>query len=350
MSGDPVEEGGASLTLLSHQERLRLLEANVTDYAIFMVDTDRRIACWNAGAQRILGYEEVEIIGQSIAVIYTPEDREQGEDENELRIARETGRAQDERWHIRKDASRFWASGILTALYDPNGRLRGYAKILRDFTAHKRYEERIEALNVRLQSAMIETHHRVKNNLQIISAMIDVQTLGRKEMVPVAEYKRLSNQVRALAAMHDVLTEDTKAGRDTSSISLSAILTKLIPLLRATSGKSCAIHSLPIAETATLSTRKGNSLCLIINELIANAIKHGGGNVWIAFEAPDGNARLTVCDDGPGFPAGFQAEDHASIGLQLIEDLTRMDLRGEVDYANRPEGGGCVTVLFRLDS
>src|SRR5579871_2248047 len=219
-----------SKPFLSDEERIRLLEANVTDYAIFMIDTDERIASWNSGAERILGYTETEILGQPAALIFTHEDRESGAEQKEFQTARETGRSDDERWHLRKDGSRLWALGILTALYDEQGQLRGYAKILRDFTARKQYEERIEALNTRLQWAMTETHHRVKNNLQLISALMDFQTLAYGDTVPVAEFKHLHNQVCTLAAVHEILTADTKKGGDATVISLSALMGKLLSL------------------------------------------------------------------------------------------------------------------------
>lgn len=328
---------------LTDAERLKLLEDNVTDYAIFMVDTEENIASWNAGAERILGYTQAEIIGQPVTVIFTPEDRLSGAEQAEFRIAREKGRSEDECWHLRKNGSRFWALGILTALYDEQGQLQGYAKILRDFTLRKQHEERIEALNVRLEWAMTETHHRVKNNLQIISAMIDIQSLGRGDSVPVSEYQRLSGQVRALAAVHDLLTADTKTGGDATVISLPALLETLFSLLRSTEGMSRIESEL---EEVRVSTHQGSSLALIVNELVTNAVKHASGNVKITLSTQQGNTVLEVYDDGPGFPEGFQANRSAKAGLELVEQLIRLDLRGEVRYANLPEGGGCVTVIF----
>ncbi len=107
---------------------------SVIDYSIFFTDPDGYIMTWNTGAERILGWTEAEIIGQDARVIYTPEDRAKGNDKWEFDTATSDGRVQDERWHIRKDGSRFWGSGILTALRDEAGALRGYCKILRDLT------------------------------------------------------------------------------------------------------------------------------------------------------------------------------------------------------------------------
>src|SRR3954468_12912935 len=105
-------------TLGGVEEQHRLLMECVTDYAIFLLDTDGRIATWNAGAQRILGYPEAEVIGRPASLFFTPEDVAAGVPELELQSAAQTGRASDDRWQVRKDGGRFWASGITTALRD----------------------------------------------------------------------------------------------------------------------------------------------------------------------------------------------------------------------------------------
>lgn len=336
-----------SKPFLSDDERFRLLEANVTDFAIFIIDTDERVASWNSGAERILGYSETEIIGCPVAVIFTHEDCQNGEEQKEFQTARDTGRSDDERWHVRKDGSRLWALGILTALYDEQNQLRGYAKILRDFTARKQYEERIEALNDRLQLAMIETHHRVKNNLQLIAAMIDFQTIGQGNEAPHAEYNHLSNQVRALAAVHEILTTDTKAGGDATTISLPALLERLLSLLQSFLIRSRIEHRL---EEVRVTTRMGSSVALIVNELVTNAVKHGNGNVMVALSALEGDIVVSVLDDGTGFSEGFHANSFSYTGLELVENIARLDLHGEVRYINKAEGGGCVEVHFRIET
>jgi PAS domain S-box-containing protein len=96
------------------EERFRLLLDNVKEYAIFFLDTEARVVRWSAGAESILGYQEAEILGQHSSIIFTLEDLERGEDKKELHSAATEGRAEDERWHVRKDGSRFWASGFVT--------------------------------------------------------------------------------------------------------------------------------------------------------------------------------------------------------------------------------------------
>ncbi|MFL6227581.1 MAG: PAS domain S-box protein [Pyrinomonadaceae bacterium] len=114
---------------------------DVRDYAIFMTDARNLVVSWNHGAERILGYAEAEVVGHSAAIFFTPEDRERGEDEREMAKAAAEGRAEDERWHLRKDGTRFWASGVVTSVRDDAGQLLGFTKVMRDMTERKRLEE-----------------------------------------------------------------------------------------------------------------------------------------------------------------------------------------------------------------
>jgi len=107
---------------------------DIQDYAIFMVDADGIVTNWNVGAQHILGYTEAEIVGKDGAKFFTLEDRVKGVPAKELTTAATLGRAEDERWHVRRNGSRFWASGIVTPVRDPTGRLIGFSKVMRDMT------------------------------------------------------------------------------------------------------------------------------------------------------------------------------------------------------------------------
>src|SRR4051794_27379726 len=133
----------------------RLLVENSHDYAIFVVDTDGRVLTWNPGAERLLGYREAEIIGRSSFVIFTPEDRRAGEPERELQTALAEGRAKDDRWHVRQDGSRFWASGIMAPLRDKAGHVRGLAKVLRDRTDQKAADMALRESEGRLRVALL---------------------------------------------------------------------------------------------------------------------------------------------------------------------------------------------------
>ncbi|HET6982116.1 MAG TPA: PAS domain S-box protein, partial [Myxococcaceae bacterium] len=116
------------------EERFRALVSSVKDYAIFMLDPSGRIESWNAGAERTKGYTADEIIGEHMSRFYTPEDLARGLPAMLLDQAQRDGRVEIEGWRVRKDGTRFWADVVITALFDEQGRLTGYAKVTRDLT------------------------------------------------------------------------------------------------------------------------------------------------------------------------------------------------------------------------
>ena len=114
---------------------------DIRDYAIFMTDPEGLITNWNVGAEHILGFSEEEIIGKDVAKFFTPEDRAKDIPQKELSTAALVGRAEDERWHIRRDGSRFWASGVVTPVRDHTGKLIRFSKVMRDMTERNRLTE-----------------------------------------------------------------------------------------------------------------------------------------------------------------------------------------------------------------
>jgi PAS domain S-box-containing protein len=125
-------------------ERFRLICESCVDYAIFHVGLDGLIESWNPGAERIFGFTAEEIIGRHGSILFVPEDVFRGEAEREMKFAAETGRAQDSRWHIRKDSTRFWANGVMLGLRDKSGTLKGLAKIVRDDSGLKQSEQLLQ--------------------------------------------------------------------------------------------------------------------------------------------------------------------------------------------------------------
>src|SRR5579872_4247822 len=122
------------------EERFRLLVEGVSEYAIFMLDPNGRVATWNVGAEKIKGYKASEIIGQHFSIFYPEEAREAKWPEHELQVAAERGSFVDNGWRLRKDGTSFWANVTITALRDDTGKLVGYAKLTRDLTESRRIE------------------------------------------------------------------------------------------------------------------------------------------------------------------------------------------------------------------
>jgi PAS domain S-box-containing protein len=186
--------------LKESEQTFQLLVQSVTDYAIFMLDSEGRIANWNPGAERIKGYTRAEIIGEHFSRFYTEEDRLAGVPDQALATARREGRFEQENWRIRKDGTRFWASVVIDAIYDQRGALIGFAKVTRDLTERRMVEEKLR------QSQKMDAlgqltggiAHDFNNLLTVITGNLEV--LGRSLSGARAAQPAAPRATRAIAA------------------------------------------------------------------------------------------------------------------------------------------------------
>jgi two-component system CheB/CheR fusion protein len=349
----------AAKALRESEQRFRLFVESVRDYALFQTDLNGTILTWNTGAERLLGWEEKEIIGRNVALLFTPEDVAAGEPERELETTRTTGRAAHERWHVRRDGSRFFASGVLTQVCDERATLLGFARVMRDITALKEQEEELRR-SVEEKSALVrEIHHRVKNNLQVIVSLLSLQAHHSDDPRVLAAFEETEGRVRAIAQIHERLY----ASDDLTEVEFASYLTRLareLVTLHKTNPGQVALE-LDVADVV-LHIEQAIPLALIANELIVNSLKHGLGgdgrllvslsHVGGSFRpelgqtADDGWARIGVADSGPGLPAGLDVSRTDTLGLRLVSLLVRQ-LRGRFEIGAGP--GANLAVKFPLD-
>jgi PAS domain S-box-containing protein len=138
---DLTDHRAADLALRESEQRFRILVNGVTDYAIYMLDSEGVVTNWNAGAARIKQYTSEEIVGQHFSRFYTEEDREGGVPELALRTARREGRFEREGWRVRRDGSKFWAHVIIDPIRDDTGAIIGFAKVTRDITERREAQQ-----------------------------------------------------------------------------------------------------------------------------------------------------------------------------------------------------------------
>jgi PAS domain S-box-containing protein len=167
---DITEKKRVEDALRLSEERFRRIVAEVKDYAIFMLDPQGRVNSWNEGARRIKGYRADEIIGLHFSYFYPSEDIERGKPDEELRTAAWEGRWEGEGWRIRKDGSRFWASVVITALHDEDGKLLGFTKVTRDITEQKRVRE----------AFLLEVTNALLSNLDITKLLAAIGSCVRQ--------------------------------------------------------------------------------------------------------------------------------------------------------------------------
>jgi len=207
------------------EERLRLMIESVREYAIFAIDLEGRVSSWNGGAERLFGYAESDILGQGADLLTTPEDRLAGVTARELDRAEATGRADDERWYLRQDGSRFFASVLVTPVRDEDGTLLGYTKVARDITESKRAEaellaakEAAEVANRAKSAFLTNMSHELRTPLNAIigyGEMLEEEAReqGLAEFVP--DLTRIHTSGKHLLALINDLLDLSKieAGR-----------------------------------------------------------------------------------------------------------------------------------------
>jgi PAS domain S-box-containing protein len=366
------------------RERYQLLVQSTTEYAMFTMDEAGIVDSWNRGAERIFGYSEPEILGQPGAIIFVPEDRAEGEAESELRRAREHGEASDERWHMRKDGSRFWASGVLTALRDGE-RLRGYAKVMRDNTARKEAEEALQQSRDELQALNETLEQRVETRTEMLQQRTEeVRNLATQ--LTMAEHEERSRIAQVLhddlqqrlyaiqlqlAFLRSAHNEGDEEGFTDEYESLDEALEEVIrttrqlnvdlsPAILRGEGLREAImwlvgqmkeqHGLEVtleAEHAFPVADEGLRVLLFqaVRELLFNVVKHAGVDVArVELEAVDHSVRVRVIDKGRGFAAAG-LRDHAVQASGLATIQRRLNLVGGEMAVNSEVGTGTRVVL-----
>jgi PAS domain S-box-containing protein len=214
---DMTEQREAQHALLEAERRFRILVQGVTDYAIFMLDPDGRIANWNSGAERIKGYKADEITGEHFSRFYTDEDVEAGIPKKALETARETGRYEAEGWRVRKDGSRFWASVIIDAIHDEKGELIGFAKITRDMTEKRAAQQQLEESREQLfRSQKMEALGQLTGGLahdfnNLLTAILSACELAARSSDKPEKLKRMLDGIRNSAQRGAGLTKQLLA-------------------------------------------------------------------------------------------------------------------------------------------
>lgn len=167
------------------EDNYRKAIEDIRDFAIFMTNVEGIITNWNLGAQYILGYSEEEAIGKDAAKFFTPEDRAKEIPRKEMATAATSGRAEDERWHMRRDGSRFWASGVMTPVRDPDGKLIGFSKVMRDMTERNKLTEERDRFFA-LSMDMLSIVHLDGRFQRINPAFQDVLGFSEEELLAMS--------------------------------------------------------------------------------------------------------------------------------------------------------------------
>jgi PAS domain S-box-containing protein len=345
---DLTERRHQEETLRQSEERFRVLVEGLKDYAIFMLDTDGRVTSWNSGARRITGYQAEEIRERHFGVFYPQAAIDRKLPEQELAMAREHGRFEAEGPRLRKDGTTFWASVVMSPLYDQEGMLMGYANVIRDLTDRKRAES-LEQAERHTSEFLAMLAHELRNPLAPINNALHL--LALKPPADATEKwvrEVLHRQTGQITRLIDDLLDVSRITRAAIPLNRRALDARAV-VRTAVEGSMQWIQArghglsieLPPDEALTVLADEAR-LTQVLHKLLHNAARYTpeGGQVSIAARRENDEVLVCVKDNGVGmdaellhsafdlFKQGQQAvqrpQGGLGIGLTLVQRLVRL--------------------------
>ena len=383
MLHDITDKRDAERAVAASEERLRLLLDSVADYAIFTMSRQGIIASWNTGAERVFGYRADQIVGRSFADLFTQEDRDAGTPATELARAAEEGRTMDERYHVRRDGTVFYASGVTTRM--GSGSATSFAKIARDLTAQQQAADALRDSNTELDQRVAERTHELETAVadqqsaqrHVVNLLRKVVTAQEDERGRIARnlHDQFGQRLTALRITIERAQERlTQQGVPDEELQRALSLTQQIdadvgflsrelrPAVLDHLGLAVALtryvhewsdyYGIEVAykegtlDPGLLSHEADVAFYRIAQEALTNVAKHAhASRVDVMLEARNHTVVLVIEDDG----VGFDQTDHDARdrGVGLFGMRERAGLIGaEFEVESRPGDGTSIFVRF----
>lgn len=363
MPDEPIEA-------INPERVLRLLVEQMTEQAVLVLDASGTITWWGSGAGLIFGLDERSAVGRPFSILFTPDDQRAGIPDYELAVARTRGTAEDDRWMGRLDGSRFWAAGVLTAARDPDGRVLGFGKVLRNRTDLR---EQLDTLRNRARTLSDANYqkdvflstlsHELRNPLAPLSNAVQLIRLTSSNRPELEQpLKIIERQIAHLRRLVDDLLDVSRAGA--GKIDLKKELLSVADVIEGAVERTRPLvrerrHTLDVLFPSAPIFVEGDRARLeqVFVNLIQNAAKYTPeeGNIWIKGTTEGPEAVVHVQDNGMGIPHGMlprifelftqvessraHSQGGMGIGLSLVKTLVSLH-EGSVQVHSDGEGKG----------
>ncbi|MEO5566426.1 MAG: ATP-binding protein, partial [Luteimonas sp.] len=350
------------------EERFRLMVEGVRDYAIFMLDTEGNVASWNIGAQLNKGYTTEEILGKHFSTFYLAEQVAAGWPMEELRLAQVQGSFEDEGWRLRKDGSRFWASVVITPLYDADGVHFGFAKVTRDLTERRRVHA-LEEEGQRINTFIAMLGHELRNPLAPIMSAVSVMQLEQVESARLRQCRdiiarQLQHMVRLVDDLLDVARISSgKINLELQPVAMAEVVADAVEMVQPLMTERRHTLSLALPEVEVWVSGDRARLLQVASNLLTNAAKYTplGGEIQVALKRDGEYVELRVRDNGLGIPPEqlndifklfVQVENRTDVGglglgLSLVHQLVTLH-HGEISVFSTGVPGKGSEFVVRL--
>ncbi len=335
---DITERKKAEEELRRSQQRL-MFHIQKTPLGVIEWDVDFRVVDWNESAERIFGFSRTDALGKSALEIIVPDNVREQVAEVWKNLLSQTGGTRSTNVNITKAGNEILCEWYNTPLKDLDGRVIGVASLVEDITVRKNAEEILRKSLKEKELLVQEVHHRVKNNLQTIVSLLKLQSRYIHDKRDLEVFNKSRARIETMSLIHEKLYKS----RNIQSINMTNYLKDLsFYLLKAYCPNPAEYRLTVNAENLNLGIDTAIPCGLIVNELVANSLKHAfkknqRGEVNISITNSEEYITLNVCDNGRGFPKGFEIEKSDSLGLQLVRTLTKQ-LDGEIAIDSSSQG------------
>ncbi len=346
----------AETALRTSEERHRLILEGVAEYAILILDQDGRFVTWSKSAERILGYAQSEALGEPLELIYTDEDQASRTMHKELQQARDNKSITEERWHLRKDGSKFWGMGVFSALYDESNRLYGFVKVLRDNTDRKNVEETLHKAKTDAEDANAAKDHFLANishelRTPLSATLLWAKLLSGQQDVAPQQLKEGLEAIEKSAKEQQALIEDLvdtsrmvagKLRLQPKEIALVPLIQSVLDITRSTAAEK-EIEIIEALDPKVGVVRADPMrMKQVLGNLLTNAVKFTphAGQIKVAATRVDGQVEIRVSDTGQGIskeflsrvfdrftqadPSGIRHTGGLGLGLSITRQLVEM--------------------------